>query len=782
MVTLRGLRARASQSLALFAMGVLAVAGCVLAVSYSEATHTSTGAAGALLLLGAVAIASQGAASVRSRRAEIALAQLRGRRGVGLLAAAVGEPALILVAAAALGTVSGWLLAKAAVHRWVGSGVAAVTMTASDWATAVAMLLAGALVVVAVSWRTAFEPLAGKLDATDRPRPATPAGTFLAVLVLVGAGVAVYQARSLGAQRADWVSYLSPAVVGLAAGQLAVWSVAIGAGLALRLPRVNRGVGWFLTLRRLTRRDNTASALRIVVAAVVVAGLAGSGWFGSSGWRDQTARVDIGGPLAFDVPAGGLAAYLASHDVDPQGRWLMAIVASPQPSGRSSRDAFVDTGRWNRVVGSFYADTPVGGVTGQIGALSPASVVQYATGDRVSVRLTAGSVRRAWPRALLRRVSGFTPYDFAALRFTIGYVDGRGDQHQLRLPEGQTDYPDPVRAGVVGYTAHAPACARRCAVTSVSVQGKTEHPLRVTEMSFGDLRLIPAGPGGPSAAADTRAVRSEVSGNGLALSLTDPNHARQLLEWRPEAAPVLTTPGLRLAHSHGQPVAHGVDGAPHPVRVAGQVAALPVLGRAGLLLDLGEALRGAGAQIPQSQTSILARADTPASVVDRLRATGIVEAERTYPQALAAVERSTAAEGTRLFAIVAVFGLLIAAVSTASGVLEQRRLRRDEAASLRVVGVGTGVVATAYRREAFALGAGVAVVGGLMLWLACRLLLGVLPLVHPGEFGLLFDAAPPLTIVAGLAVAAGAFVALTVYLGLSAVARTSPPSLLREDR
>ena len=92
MVTVRAVRARFGQSLALFTTGVLAVAGCVAAVGYSRTTEVSPGSAGALLLLGVVALATQGVASVHARRYEIALSQLRGRHGLRLLRAAVAEP------------------------------------------------------------------------------------------------------------------------------------------------------------------------------------------------------------------------------------------------------------------------------------------------------------------------------------------------------------------------------------------------------------------------------------------------------------------------------------------------------------------------------------------------------------------------------------------------------------------------------------------------------------------------------------------------------------------
>jgi len=134
-----------------------------------------------------------------------------------------------------------------------------------------------------------------------------------------------------------------------------------------------------------------------------------------------------------------------------------------------------------------------------------------------------------------------------------------------------------------------------------------------------------------------------------------------------------------------------------------------------------------------------------------------------------------------LYALIAVFGLLIAAVSLVSSTAEQRRERRSEAASLRVVGVGVGDVAGSHRAEAAVLGTAVIVVAGVAVWIGCRALLDVLPLVVPGEFGLLLDATPRLGLVAGLAFGAGLFVALVVFLSFRFVARSSPPSMLSDE-
>jgi predicted lysophospholipase L1 biosynthesis ABC-type transport system permease subunit len=241
------------------------------------------------------------------------------------------------------------------------------------------------------------------------------------------------------------------------------------------------------------------------------------------------------------------------------------------------------------------------------------------------------------------------------------------------------------------------------------------------------------------------------------------------------------TSDAKLERSGGKPVVYGLDGGPRPVKVGGEVSALPLLGRKGALLDLGRALQGVGSQIPGSRTVIAARVDTPKAVLAKLTATGAVSRQRLVSDTLARIRRSGTAQGTLLYTLIAGFGLLIAALSVVAAVTEQRSERRREAASLRAVGVTSDTVTAGYRGEAGVLGIAVLIAGGAAVWFGCQALLGVLPLVDPGQFGLPFDAAPRLSLVASLAGAAGLLVSLGVFLGLRLVGRSSPPSMLREE-
>ena len=781
MPTLRSARATPGQSLAMFVLGAVTVLGCVLGVGFSSSAHLPAGSVGALLLLAIVALAVQAAAYVRTHRHDVALAQLRGVRGPGLLWTAVAAPVLILgvaaVAGSVLAAVGGPMLA-----RWWGEAGSTFEMAGDEWATAAGVLAVTVLVVVASSWRTTYEPLVRKLATHERPRPASTIGLFLILLVAIGAVFSAYHARQLGAGRADWTSFLSPALVGLAAGQVGIWLLVIASRLALGSRRLDASLPSFLALRRLTRQGGGVATIRICTAAVVVAGVAASAWVGAERWRDQTARIETGGPVAYKVPAGALQAFAASHAADPDGHWMMAMTASADPSGGSARDMFVDSPRWRRVVGPFFAGTPVDAVSRGIDALPKGQPVTTVRAKSFTVRFPKASARRALPspRQVRRNQRRSGVYGYVPLRFALTYVDDNGDLQAVNLPDQDASLPQSVGRGVVGYSTAVPGCSRACAVESVSVQGRTHGRLKVSAMSFGDQQLLGGGSGALSPTSSPVTATSVVSNRGLSVRVNDPYDPSPLLEWKADGVvQALTTPGVRLATSGGQRQADGVDGQSRPVQVAGQVPALPLLGRSGLLLDLGTALRGASGQIPDSLTVIVARSDTPTAILNKLAATGATTTKTTVSASLDRIRRGGSADGIRLYALVAGFGVILGGVSVVSSTLRLRHTRRTEAASLRVVGVGVRALRRSYWIEAVGLGATVAVIALAGSWICCRAVLAALPLIDSGRFGLGFDATPPIVLLTGFALGAGIAVAAAVAVTLQPVAAAAQPGQLR---
>jgi hypothetical protein len=322
----------------------------------------------------------------------------------------------------------------------------------------------------------------------------------------------------------------------------------------------------------------------------------------------------------------------------------------------------------------------------------------------------------------------------------------------------------------------------------VDLNGNSDGALHMTSATLGGTSLIGSGSGFHGVSRPLLGLHVTQDGDGLFVNAGHQhyfyngsartmgryarNHGRQ---------PAVSTPRASFVISTGPPAIPGVDGRNQPVRVLARVSALPFVGTSGTVLDLGRALRGSGGSVPGTYAAVLARADTPASVIKQLRADGGVGTVTTASQELNRLEATPRAQGTRLYLVIAVFAAMIALLSLASGVAQQRLERRTEAASLRSAGVRTGEINQAYRTEVLLLGAATLVGTAITCWASCKALLGALPLVSGWSFAPPLDASPHLAWVLLSAVVAGAVVVGLGYLAFHRVGRSAAPRLLRED-
>lgn len=764
----RGIAARRLLSLTIFTLTGLVVCGTVVAVSFSRLTSVSRGSAGALVLLGFVALTAQSVESVRRREFELALARLRGRRGLRLLVFAVAEPCLVVVGGALAGLAVGWFVTRLVVDAWVAKGTTA-SFGRDEWTGAALVTLGGLVLVVISSWRMLRAPLLDQLAGARRPRAATTAGLFLQLVLVLGAVVTIYQAHQARATRVDWVTLVSPAVVGLAAGQVLVWSVL--ALLAFAVPRTpSARVGWFLTLRRLLRRADSLAVIRIVVAAGVVFGVALSASTAAQVWREDRARLQVGAPVSYPVAAGALRAYQAAARADPGGHWLLPVAAYTSSTEGADRRIFVDTARWRSVVGDFFAGTPSATVTGRLEAFGRTPTLRVGTGDHMSATVVSSSLRGT-----------------RGLSLTFQYVDDHGDTSVANLPlragGGAPADPDLTR-----FSGGLPRCDFACSVFEVDIAGITQDPRRPRP----PLQLADATVAGRELLAESSGIRLAPHQAGLRVvrngdmllirASADTPTSWTLGSFRSGTTqPALSTGGFQSRVDHGSPTVEGVDGLARRESVVAKVTALPFVGTLGSMLDLGSALVGSGGSVPATDAMILARSNTPAAVITALRATHSVGRPTTYPNVLERLGQTRRAQGIRLYALVAAFAGLIALVSIASAVTQQTRERRREAASLRSVGVRARAIAGAYRREALVLAVTTFVGTTIAAWIASRVLLPALPLVSGWAYAPPLDAAPRLMFITLSALVAGAVVGAVTFVAFRRVSRSSPPRILRED-
>jgi hypothetical protein len=626
-VLLRGVRAHLFPSLATLALAFVVSAGAVGVVGASRVGDTPGAVAAMLALYGAVALAEQSARTVVDRSHDVAIARLRGMSGPRLVLFAAGPLLAVSLTGILAGSVVGTWLARRIAHGWHIS----YSLGTGEVVVAVSVLVGAWITIALVSAAVIRRPLVEALSVHPRRHPASWITTFLELLVVVAACLAVYEAHR---SEQSWVPTIAPALVALGAGQLVMWALAM-------TPRLGRRLGLALTSRRLRRDPDPGSVVRLVVAAAVLLAVTLTGGRAAADWRNDAGRLQAGGPIVLPFDDGGLRAYAAAHDADPQGKWLMAAVAVDDVSAVRRR-VFVDAGRWEAVVGDFVSGTSVAGAAAHMTTLADQDEPITMRSDSFQVDVVSigdggtGTVR-------------------------VDYLSDRGYPQTTRV---RIDHSGSVKGGL-------DACRVGCAVLSVTLSGS---PFEVSQMSAGDTRLI--GATSYAGGAPQRAL-TVASGD--------------------DAAAALTTRGLQSSQ-----VLDGIDGNSHQVQVVGAVGAVPFLGRAGSILDLGLVLRGAVGTVASARSVIVARADTPASVLARAHEDGAGK-PTTYAAVADQLDRTPQARADSLALLVAVGVGLVALTHLLAWLAGQIGRRRVEVAGLRAAGIGPRTVRRAYVVEALLL-------------------------------------------------------------------------------
>jgi len=623
-VLLRSVRAHLLPSLATLVLAFVVSAGAVGVVGASRVGGTPGAIAGMLALYGAVALAEQSARSVVDRSPDVALARLRGMRGGRLVVFAAGPLLAVSLTGIVMGSVVGVWLAGRIADGWH----VAYHVGAAEIVVAVAVLLGAWATIALVSAAVIRRPLIDALSVHPRRRPASGVATFLELLVVVAACLAVYEAHR---SEQDWVPTIAPALVALGAGQLVMW------GLALT-PRLGQRLGVSLASRRLRRDPEPGSVVRVMVAAAVLLAVTLTGGRSAAAWRDDAGRLQAGGPIVLTFDAGGMRAYAAAHDADPQGRWLMAAVAI-NDLDPADRRVFVDAARWDAVVGDFVRGTSVAGAEAHMSRLADQGGPTMIRAR--SVRVDTSSIRAG---------------DASTVK--VSYLSDKGYPQDVNVQVR--------RAGPT--TAPLDSCQVGCAVLSVTLTG---DPIQVSRVSAGDVQLVGSTSyaGGP---------------------------AQHALAVKPGDAPAvaLTTRGFEPTRA-----LDGIDSGRHPVQVIGSVGAVPFVGRTGWLLDLAHVLRGAVGTVASARSVVVARADTPVGVLDRLRKDGGRQ-PATYADVADRLSSTPQARSDSLALLVAIGVGLVALTHLLAWLGGQIGRRRTEVAGLRSAGIGPPVVRRAYVVEA----------------------------------------------------------------------------------
>src|SRR3954447_8824973 len=293
---LRGIRAHLLTSLATLGRAVVVGAGSVAVVGASRVGATPGAVAAMLALYGAVALAEQSARSTADRSHDVALARLRGMSGSRLVLFAAGPLLTVSLAGVAAGAGAGIWFAGRILDGWGRT----YHLGTREVVVAVAILVGAWVTIAVVAAAVIRRPLVDSLSVNPPRRASSWFTTFLELLVITGAALAVYEAHRGGH---GWVPVVAPALVALAAGQLVMWLGAPTPPLRGRAwlalppppPRLGGRLGLALTTRRLRRDPDPGSVVRVLVAAAVLLAVTLTGGAAAAEWGDDPRPARAGG-------------------------------------------------------------------------------------------------------------------------------------------------------------------------------------------------------------------------------------------------------------------------------------------------------------------------------------------------------------------------------------------------------------------------------------------------------------------------------------------------------
>lgn len=765
-----GWLARLATHAVLILMTACGVAGIWVATWFANATQTSFLPATPLLLLTVVAVSATGTELTRHRRGELALTKLRGGTGLPLLQQLTFEPLLSLLVGTTAGVVLGIGVCTIARNRWLGR--VADTPLVNLYPVLAAATVAFVVLVVVVSGmvRALGRPVPEQTSPRERPSVAGPWALFGQTVVFAASALAIYQAVSDPGSSA-WVVYAGPAVLGLAGGLFTRWVITTYGRLAAA---TSRRLGGSIAARRVYRTNDAGDPLMVLVAAGVVTVVAAGGALAVHDWVNDTGRVASGAPMVLPFDGDAQTVLEATEQIDPDGDWLMAGVRVYEDDRATSRRAFVDTTRYDRVVGSFLDTTQARAGSDAVARLSELSR---------SLPTPTTMNNGAW--TVQAAIGDFTRD--AELTFRIDYTgtSGRWSRTtELLLRPGET--------GVA--SSRINECADGCTIDTITVsegvpctpvaadRGLCNRPrIRVTRAIAASVdllaqgwRLLPGDDGEPSGLFIPEAGSITIKPSRRGSSTLAPPRATSAL-------PALATTNVE---ANAESVLKTPGGDERPVELVSKHAVLPIVSAGGTLSDLQRSLIGAAPTVPDAESLILARADTPAAVLAQVRragARGPISAEDTSRRI---AQESNAAQAD-VSLVVAVAGLLIGALALAAPMTRMRRQRAHDEAVLRLMRVPSSTRRHATRLEVAVL----ATVAGLMV-----LIFGVVGVVGFLARSLLLDVPanqPPIDAGPGsagvLAVIVGAAVAawISVLIVGSAIRQIptlqSRPAILREE-
>ncbi|MGI8522367.1 MAG: ABC transporter permease [Nocardioides sp.] len=400
------------------------------------ARDTVTPAVVSLVLVALVLLSRLLAAAMELRRGELALASLRGWSRRRLWVLGLVEPLLIVGVSTPVGLVLGYLAARVLARSWLVPGLP-VPLALGSLAGAALVVVATGVVAVLVVRDALSETLSAQIGGVRRPSKAGRLGLVLQLLMVAAAVVVTFAAATRGHTGApDATDLLLPILLAVAAGIASGAAALVVADLWVRFTRQRRGLASYVGARTVRRRREGTLVIFPLTAAMAIAVFAAGVSGAAAAWRGSTAATEVGAAASYSTTLSMGQAVRLTHDLDPQGRWLMAIAEDSLPQVDQAR-LIADTPRLARV-----ADWPTSWTPG----LGPGALAQR-------LELTGPSIELRGSRLGMtvdNRVRG----DFAQLGVEVDYLDDQGNT--TSAPVG------PFRPGRSTQVNRLPHCRQGC--------------------------------------------------------------------------------------------------------------------------------------------------------------------------------------------------------------------------------------------------------------------------------------------------------------------------------
>ncbi|WP_030438924.1 FtsX-like permease family protein [Actinoplanes subtropicus] len=573
--------------------------------------------------------------SAQGRQPELAVVALRGTRWWTRWWLATGESLLAVLAGAVVGCVAGQLLVNAvAAARFPGVGVAA-GFASLRYAPIAA--LAAVTAAVLAQRRQLISPVATLLRRTGHPGDGRGAVVAEAVVVLLAVVGGVQLAVSGGTLTG--IGLLAPAFVILALSLLAARALLPAVtGYATRTLRAGR-LGPALAGFQLSRHPGAQRLFALLVATVAVAGYAACAIDVAAQGRDVQAGLGLGADRVLSIDPTYRSRLLhAVRQVDPDGRFAMAVARLPSSAADEPPGLAVDSTRLAAVAGASFRTAAA--------RLRPATAAPVLVdGPDLGLDVTA---------------TGMTEGKELKLAAAVSSMTGLGDE----LVDFGT-----LRDGRSRYVQRAPVCSPRCRVNGIEVTIATDQPGVTGKVVVDSL-------------------------GGLAIDADAPAGLQNGIWARPPGVP---TP-LPVAYAGDLPANQiaGLDARPLPIRRVARLPAVPRLGTHATMVDLEDADRLAVDASPAVDPQVWLNRHAPADILDRLAAAGLTVTGDTRA---AQVRQRLAGQGPALsldfYVLAAVLSVLLGAGALVLAAAVDRERRVEDLSALRTQGLRRAVAGRA---------------------------------------------------------------------------------------